>query len=389
MLNTPAARIDSLPPLYGGGGGMTPGGNTPASTRDHQAPRIIVGNALAGDTIDVCDYLDAGDGAQIQAALVQAGLLNAGLGVDVHLRPGTYTLASGPLVVPYQVWLYGAGYSTVITPSTLDRRAVVLGGYSACIDMSIVYTAPVVGATGTALLTYGFGGVVKNLAIYAINYAQTLAVLTNESLRYCIFGTPNTNLSCLENIDITFKTNEAVGLAPSLIGIGDSGSATDDTPVYVTNCRVVNADIGIECLGNALITGSSVQAIRRRGFRLVARSGGSRHHSIQGCRVFMAGTANYAGIEIDTGTLAAGTRSTMIVGTELLAGPAPNAASTGVRLTGTGDGNIISATEINGFPLGLTVSALQANVSAKGVIRGATTPVTDASGSLLNEMRVI
>ena len=31
------------------------------SLKDRSGPRIIVGNALAGDTLAVCDYLDAGD----------------------------------------------------------------------------------------------------------------------------------------------------------------------------------------------------------------------------------------------------------------------------------------------------------------------------------------
>ena len=44
---------------------------------------------------------------------------------------------------------------------------------------------------------------------------------------------------------------------------------------------------------------------------------------------------------------------------------------------------------IDTFPIGLEVAVGQTNVSAKGTIRGASTPVSDASPSLLNEMRTI
>lgn len=389
MLNTPAARIDSLPPLYGGGGGMTPGGNTPASTRDHQAPKFIVGNALAGDTIDVCDYLDTGNGVQAQAALTQAGVVNGGNGADVHLRPGVYTLTAGPLSVPTMVKLSGGGMGTIITPSASDRRALILASYADLTDLLVVVNTPAALSTGSILIQFASGCTLRRVSAYQ-TYATNLTNMTNEALRYFVRSPSSSALAVLENLDLTLPDFQSVALAQNMVGVSSSNGSSENTPVMMTNVRVVGGDRGLECAGNALITGCSIQSARRRGMHLSALTFDSRHHVVNGCRVFMGfATEDYAGIEIDTGTLATGTRSTTIIGTEVRATTGANVTSTGIRLTGTGDGAILSAVEISSFPRGLTVSALQANVSAKGVIRGATTPVTDASGSLLNEMRVI
>lgn len=76
--------------------------NSETSTEDGSggvsaAPRtakFIVGNELAGDTIDVCDFLDPGNCTGIAAALAAATALGAGC--DIYLRPGTYdTTAAG------------------------------------------------------------------------------------------------------------------------------------------------------------------------------------------------------------------------------------------------------------------------------------------------------
>lgn len=52
--------------------------------------RIVVGNALNGDTLGCCDYLDAGDGLQLKAAVDAA--VASGDPTVVWVREGTYTL---------------------------------------------------------------------------------------------------------------------------------------------------------------------------------------------------------------------------------------------------------------------------------------------------------
>jgi len=88
--------------------GNLPGGG--GSTVDIRTHAIVVGNSVAGDTSDDCDYLDTGNGVQLQAALTAAGTND----VDVFIRRGTYDLggagASGnKLTIPAGVRVIGAG----------------------------------------------------------------------------------------------------------------------------------------------------------------------------------------------------------------------------------------------------------------------------------------
>lgn len=89
-----------------------------------------------------------------------------------------------------------------------------------------------------------------------------------------------------------------------------------------------------------------------------------------------------------TGTRAGGATSIISNCTITNIGASP-ATSTGIRLSGVGNGTIISGCSIDNFPIGLQVAVGQTNVSAKGHIMNYTTGVQDASPSLLNEMRLI
>lgn len=125
MHDTPSEHLGSTVPLYGAGASGLGGGG--GQTQDHQSPRIIVGNAPAGDTTYVCDFLDPGDGSGIAAALAAAGALAALLNppgtptsatilVDVRLRAGRYVFVD-TLDLPENVRLIGAGErQTMIVP---------------------------------------------------------------------------------------------------------------------------------------------------------------------------------------------------------------------------------------------------------------------------------
>jgi len=126
------------------GGASTPG-------PDHQAARIIVGNALTGDTLTVCNILDTGDGAGIQTALTAAGLLSPP--GDVYVRPGVYTLAS-PLTIPEGVRLLGAGRGRTRIEGFVDTPSIEMAarGSELC-DVDILATSTF-GVDGT-------GGIVQ------------------------------------------------------------------------------------------------------------------------------------------------------------------------------------------------------------------------------------
>lgn len=78
---------------------------------------VVVGNSLEGDTLDVCDYLDAGDGIELIAAIDAAYNKDA----TVVVRRGTYTLAAAQppiaLDTPTRVVGEGRGLTTIIAPA--------------------------------------------------------------------------------------------------------------------------------------------------------------------------------------------------------------------------------------------------------------------------------
>jgi len=84
------------------------------STNNGPVPFVVVGNALEGDTLRTCHYLDPGDGTGIAAALAAGGTAKT-----VIVRRGTYTLAATQslLTVPAGWTVRGEGAkATVIKP---------------------------------------------------------------------------------------------------------------------------------------------------------------------------------------------------------------------------------------------------------------------------------
>lgn len=118
-----------------------------AST-DRRTPFYVVGNAPNGDSAIVCDFLDVGNGVQLQAALAAAGA-----GKDVYVRPGTYDYALGAvaarLSVPSGVKLRGAGrgHTIIKTNTSGDQGAFDLASGAELEDVTIHVGFPV-GAGG-------------------------------------------------------------------------------------------------------------------------------------------------------------------------------------------------------------------------------------------------
>lgn len=76
--------------------------------------RFVVGNALEGDTADMCDFLDPGDGTGVEAAIAAAAVG----GGDIFVRRGSYDFVTGgvitPLSIPTDVRVHGAGVGVTI-----------------------------------------------------------------------------------------------------------------------------------------------------------------------------------------------------------------------------------------------------------------------------------
>lgn len=107
----------------------------------------VVGNATAGDTADMCDFLDPGDGTGIEAAIAA---VDAAGGGDVVCRSGTYDFVSGgvvtPMVVPATVRLRGVAQKSVtigarMTPGVSESMSV-FDVYGEISDLSISVDAP-------------------------------------------------------------------------------------------------------------------------------------------------------------------------------------------------------------------------------------------------------
>lgn len=118
---------------------------------NRHGPNIIVGNALAGDTMEVCDIVDPGDGSGIVQAL---SLLGAG-GGHVFVRRGVYNFAlpGAPTRITLQngQHLQGCGPATRILARAFDQGVIDMtnlgsGGPATLSDLQIELPTTVSGA---------------------------------------------------------------------------------------------------------------------------------------------------------------------------------------------------------------------------------------------------
>jgi len=210
----------------------------PGTTTDRRTPFYVVGNSPNGDTSVVCDFLDVGDGVQLQAALAAAGA-----GKDVYVRPGSYDYSLGAvaarLSVPAGVKLRGAGrgHTIIKTNTSADQGAFELLARSELEDLTVQVGFPVgpgSGSGGVIELNGSFAEVRRvrvewpgvytpvEVALLAL-YASFLSSYTAEHLKI---------IDCQVGLDFAMPKFSALG------GLISMGIGLPSGPISV-GCDVV------------------------------------------------------------------------------------------------------------------------------------------------------
>ncbi len=206
---------------------------------------IVVGNALNGDTIYNCDYLDPGDGTGIALAMAYA-VTNASKKYLIRLSAGTYTLtAANPLItVPVNVHLVGCGkgITTIVgtAVSGVSPQLLSCGAGTVYDNLSLVSPTNV---TSQSTSSAGFVGVGVGCKFYRVNFtaniSASVALGTTAIFRYLAAASPE---------DVEFHNCEVEYVGDNAVGIASSNSAftirattavTTTRPVRYVNCTVV------------------------------------------------------------------------------------------------------------------------------------------------------
>jgi len=323
---------------------------------------IVVGIATEGDTVDMCDYLDAGDGVQLQIALSVA----AGADKDVLVRPGTITLPTGPISIASDTVVRFSGKTTIV-PSSLDRRAVIISNDCTIENLRVLLFAPALGATGTAAVATGSNTVLKNTSVlYA--YTADFATMINESLLYGIYSSAGCTIA---NVNMNLPNFENVGIPVSFTGLyaesPDIGSSITD--VYINGC-----DIGVLLRGYCTASNINTTAIKRIGIAASSILTTLGPIKIDKANVTLNPLSEECtGIMLETGST--GLFGTIISNCNATCLTLGLITSQGIAATGTGDATCISSCVVDGFPTGIYGDATQTRINAIGnIIRHPTTP---------------
>jgi hypothetical protein len=222
---------------------------------------IVVGNSTNGDTSYECDYLDVGDGVQLQAALAAAGS-----GKDVYIRPGTYDLGAGlataPLVVPADVNVRGAGreHVTVKTKASGIQGAFQLNADSILMDVSVDVALPTgacSGQTSVVLLNAANAEAHRVHVNFLGTYTSTQS---GYSVLLGVFGAVTNSVEDAKLVDCTAGTKTTP--VPSFVALGEAladalravyipSSTSDLNVVDVRGLVSHGADIGIDFAAKA------------------------------------------------------------------------------------------------------------------------------------------
>lgn len=368
-------------------GGITFGGNVPL--KNSKGPYYVVGNALSGDTLNDCDYLDTGDGVQLQAAL---NLISLGTGTpavrpDVYLRPGRIT-ANSTIAVPIQGILRGAGgFASGIQNTSTNRTALTCGLRSIIDDIYVTAVAPVIGCSGSELMS--FVGPTRIHRLRAVVPVQVVGVATNESITAVVRQLTASSPFGAQLIDcqIDGYSYRRLGLARDMVGLEIFQPSTLRNFAKVSNLYVSACDINIDAKGPVLLSGIDSHNSARVGISSSTYSDGRLSPIINNSYVHttdLAGTAQY-GIMVDTGANASGLLGADISNVTVTT-TSTNTGSIGIRLIGNGTAARINNNFVDSFVTAMTASATQTNINASGnTIRNFTNGILiQSSGSLVS-----
>lgn len=234
---------------YGGGYWTAGDGGGSGNTADIRAPAVIVGNALEGDTADVCDILDPGDGTGFEAALLLAGAN----GRDVWVRPGTYDFAAGaatlPMAIPSGVTVRGAGRDLVFfSGQAAQRRIFDVEADAELWDCTLVVIAPAGEIVGDSVLFMsGDRAAVRRLFCDLTNVPDDD---TDTLTSFLYIDDQNVLLSGVICEDITAVNAPALGGTfpeSSIFAVywdTHPGTPADQVPNRFIRCTATGADYG-------------------------------------------------------------------------------------------------------------------------------------------------
>jgi hypothetical protein len=205
-----------------------------ASTYDGPTTALVVGNALEGDTLRNCDYLDPGDGTGIAAALASGGTAKT-----VVIRRGMYTLAATQALLPVPAgWtVRGEGmYSTMIRPRIGDAATIPW----ACMTLA------------------GEGARIENLGFAIRDRAATVPALT-ATIGVIENGAKNTRVRDVYVVipGAILATSETLAAFSMTDSAHYGGQVVDDLTLDMTNA-VVTGDASSALTFAAIATGSGI-----------------------------------------------------------------------------------------------------------------------------------
>ncbi len=348
---------------------------------DIQTARIVVGNALEGDTIDEVDFLDSGNGAGVAAAI--AASVAAATPTDIYVKSGVYdfNLAGAP-ALPLPTTLAGTDFrgaggqaaasvipgtpgSTTFVLTPTSRALLVGGSASRLSDFAVQVPAAAPGAAGTSVITVATRGYADNITV---SFEGAAGINADESLT--------------EVFAVGFVTNASNCRVDNAISYGTPGGTLaafrfNSSFTTLTDCLVFGLDVGY-----------SVDP-------------GSSQTLIAGCRAFMgafAGAIGFVLAGIDSRVIgcavqntAAGTTSVNLGGTNnSLIGcifNGGNSGSEGISVTGSrcsvSDCDIVLC--LDGISL---EAAADLTLLSGNQFRSNTVDIDDANGAT-NTQRVV
>jgi hypothetical protein len=342
---------------------------------------IVVGNSPNGDTSYDCDYLDVGDGVQLQAALAAAGS-----GKDVYIRPGTYDLGAGlataPLVVQADVNVRGAGreHVTVKTKASGIQGAFQLNADSILMDVSVDVALPTgacSGQTSVVLLNAANAEAHRVHVNFLGTYTSTQS---GYSVLVGVFGAVTNSVEDAKLVDCTAGTKTTP--VPSFVSLGEA-LADALRAVYIpsstSNLNVVDvrglishgADIGIDFAAKARALDYTIYDAYRYGIHAHDTDSVSLTH---GEINMVADQGDEVGILLDTITEADVTSARIIASTG-------SAGTKAVAFVDADDNSVGGVRVSSGWGTGADLDSDSSdNVVLRNHFSNATTAVSD-SGS--------